>query len=123
MISVIIVDYNTAERCVKYINDFCRTSDYKDVSFVIVDNTPDEKNGNVISEKLLNSGFSQSDNYNLNDIKFKHIRAFSRNRITVVYVSDEKNRGFACANNLGAKVAKEIFLPEYFFKEAPYELI
>ena len=47
MISVIIVDYKTAERCVKYINDFCRTSDYKDVSFVVVDNTPNEENGNV----------------------------------------------------------------------------
>lgn len=39
MISVIIVDYKTAERCVKYINDFCRTSDYNNVSFVVVDFT------------------------------------------------------------------------------------
>lgn len=113
MISVIIVDYKTAERCVKYINDFCRTSDYKDVSFVVVDNTPDEKNGNVISENLLESGFAQSENYNLNDMKFKHIWTFNRNGVTVIYVSDEENRGFAFANNLGAKVAKNIFSPEY----------
>ena len=113
MISVIIVDYKTAERCVKYINDFCRTSDDKDVSFVVVDNTPNEENGNVISENLLKLGFAQSENYNLHDMKFKHIRTFNRNGITVVYVSDEDNRGFAFANNLGAKVAKNIFAPEY----------
>ncbi len=113
MISVIIVDYKTAERCVKYINDFCRTSDYKDVSFVVVDNTPNEENGNVISENLLESGFARSENYNLNDMKFKHIRTFNRNGITVVYVSDKENRGFAFANNLGAEVAKNIFAPEY----------
>lgn len=53
MISVIIVDYKTAERCVKYINDFCRTSDYKDVSFVVVDNTPNEENGNVSTKICL----------------------------------------------------------------------
>ena len=113
MISVIIVDYKTAERCVKYINDFCRTSDDKDVSFVVVDNTPNEENGNVISENLLQLGFAQLENYNLHDMKFKYIRTFNRNGITVVYVSDEDNRGFAFANNLGAKVAKNIFAPEY----------
>ena len=86
MISVIIVDYKTAERCVKYINDFCRTSDYKDVSFVVVDNTPNEENGNVISENLLESGFARSENYNLNDMKFKHIRTFNRNGISIVYL-------------------------------------
>ena len=67
----------------KYINDFCRTSDYKDVSFVVVDNTPNEENGNVISENLLESGFARSENYNLNDMKFKHIRTFNRNGITL----------------------------------------
>lgn len=113
MISVIIVDYKTAERCVKYINDFCRTSDYNDVSFVVVDNTPNKKNGDEISEKLLRSNFAQSENYNLNGMKFKHVCAFIRNGITVIYVSNEENRGFAYANNLGAKVAKNIFAPEY----------
>lgn len=113
MISVIIVDYKTAERCVRYIEDLCRTSDDKDISFVIVDNTPNEENGNIIRENLLGLGFTRFDNCNLNDMKFKHMWTFNRNGIDVVYVSDEENRGFAVANNLGARVAKNIFAPEY----------
>ena len=44
----------------------------------------------MISENLLESGFARSENYNLNDMKFKHIRTFNRNGITVVYVSDKE---------------------------------
>ena len=113
MISVIIVDYKTAERCAKYINDFCRTSDYTEVSFVVVDNSTNKKNGEILSKELLKSDFVQSENYNLDDMKFKQIRTFDRNGTTVVYVSDEENHGFAFSNNLGAKIAKIIFAPEY----------
>lgn len=85
-IAVIIVEYNTPERCVAYIEQFKKACDVKSVGFIIIDNYI----------KADNSGY------------------FDINSDDIVYIKSKENSGFAKANNIGADIANKIFDPEYY---------
>lgn len=85
-VAVIIVEYNTPERCLSYIERFRRVCDEKFVAFVVVDNYTKADNSVF---------FSELDN-------------------DVTYVKSRQNGGFAKANNVGAGIAAEKYDPDYF---------
>ena len=85
-IAVIIVEYNTPDRCLRYISELKKASDIKDINFVVVDNYMDCDNGVFFDD-------AGED---------------------VTYFRSETNAGFAAANNIGAGIANEKYDPEYY---------
>ena len=114
MVSVIIVDYKTASRCVQYISDFCDSSDIKDVSFVVVDNTKEPENGHVLIKGLISKGYTTKGSINIKCDNLRYQAILSKGGTNVIYVSKGENLGFARANNLGAMIAHQMFSPEFF---------
>lgn len=94
-VAVIIVEYNTPERCLSYIKCFRRVCDEKSIAFVVVDNYTESDNSFFFSD--------------LDD--------------EVTYVKSKQNKGFAKANNMGAEIAVEKYDPEHFlFSNTDIEL-
>lgn len=113
MIAVIIVEYKTPERTVKYVEDFLEASDVKDCFFVIVDNSPDMFNGERIRELLVSQGYEFSIADKLVGLNGK-LGCFSRERVKIYYYTDYQNCGFARANNIGASIAKQLESAELY---------
>lgn len=86
-VAVIIVEYNTPERCISYIEDFRKTCDEKSIGFVVVDNYTVADNSSFFF------GFNSDD---------------------VVYIRNEQNEGFAKANNIGVEIANKKYDPEFY---------
>lgn len=108
-LAVIIIDFGDLPRTFKYIDDFLKnTRDEKssDISFVIVEN------------KVSYDGISILENYTN---KVKHINIVGCNAILFkmyerecIYVISKENSGFARGNNLGAKIADQLFDIDYY---------
>lgn len=102
MISVVIIDFNSAARTVKYIKDFIASSDVKDLSFIVIDNSANKNNADSFRLEMKDADFSYSKSVFIHE-----------SGIETVFHVNEKNEGFAKANNIGAKIARERYDPEY----------
>lgn len=102
MVSVVIIDFNSAARTVKYIKDFIAPSDVKDLSFIVVDNSANKNNADSFRSEMKDADFSYSNNVFIHE-----------SGIETVFHVNEKNEGFAKANNIGAKIARERYHPDF----------
>lgn len=108
MVSVIIVEYKTYDRCFKFIQDFLNASDIKELSFVIVDNSPEKSNGIQLISLLKSTGCIEK-----SKLDKKNNILLEGTNSKIAYIFSEKNVGFAKANNLGLKYAMDLFKPDY----------
>ena len=113
MISVIIIDYKTADRCVQYISDFYKASDIRDISFIIVDNTIEIENGQSVINGLIEDGYTINRSFNISYEAVRYQAVLTKEKTDAIYVSTGKNLGFAKANNLGAEIARQLFSPSF----------
>lgn len=107
MFSVIITEYNTAERTVTYIHDFIENCTIKDYNFVIVDNSVSRNNYEALDKRLIDDGYSVERMHNSIDKETLFLK-YSKKEIDVYYYTDFSNYGFAKANNIGAGIAKNL---------------
>lgn len=113
MIAVIIIEYRNPVRTVRYIEDFIKASDYSDVFFVIVDNSPEMTNCENIKALLKDSGYEMSV-YTLNSKLDGQTICYSKENTMIFYYSDCQNHGFAMGNNIGVNIAKEVKAPDLY---------
>lgn len=107
MVSVIIVDYKTTEKTCEYITHFTSMVDEDSgYHFIVVDN----------SETLDKSNFILN-NYRIEkklNIFDKEAYILKNGNHTICYVIANSNLGFAKGNNLGVKIANEIYNDEFY---------
>ena len=96
--TVIIIDFNSAARTIKYIQDFRKFSQLKYPHFVVVDNSCNENNLDV----LIEGDFCKE------KTEFDGNLYLNRKCLVAVYEATA-NEGFAKGNNIGFKIAKKIF--------------
>ncbi|MBQ7863269.1 MAG: glycosyltransferase family 2 protein [Lachnospiraceae bacterium] len=106
-VGVVIIDYNSQERTVKYVNDLVSYSDVNIESIVIVDNSPGTKN----TQQLISAMNLVNDQYEFDDVlcnKYSIGAMFSGTiKTTSIHVVKSlDNLGFAKGNNLGYLVLK-----------------
>lgn len=96
--SVIIIDFNSAERTLKYIKDFKKFSRLEFPHYVIVDNSCNPKNLSI----LLSASFREE----VTDLK-GHLYCDKANQVAVY--AAPVNEGFAKGNNIGFHIAKKLY--------------
>lgn len=120
IIPIVIIDFNSYERTIKYIEDFVdHVLVYNDLSFIIVDTTENKNNYYSLREKL-------SKRAEINKCKEINITNSSRvleavkysiligdKLIEIIHIKSKENYGFAIANNIGANIAKENYTFDY----------
>ncbi|MGO4994995.1 hypothetical protein ACTQ5F_08195 [Jeotgalibaca porci] len=103
IIPVIIIDYFSAERTKKFINDFMAYRSQYELKFFIVDNSCNKENLQELSgdyTKFVHSGF---ENFNV----------LVNNDESVYIIAPNENLGFARGNNLGFKMANSLYQIKY----------
>lgn len=116
MVSVIIVDYKSMDQTISYINNFTeKILDLEDTNFIIVDNSQDDHNFSILSEK-----YQSSKTLNIykiyNDsskVSVEKVVQYNYGKYTIIAIKANENLGFAKGNNLGAVISKNIFNSEY----------
>ena len=96
--SVIIIDFNSAERTMKYVEDFRKYSRLDFPHFVIIDNSCNPENLNI----LLSGSFREEET-DLNGRLY-----FDKANHVAIYAAAE-NEGFAKGNNIGFHIAKILY--------------
>lgn len=122
--TVVIIDYKSFDRTVKYINDFLTSiKPVTKVNFVIVDNSVNIDNFENLKSALdVNSNFLDITKEVINEkvlledqvihvLRIKY--DFSHVNTEVVLIENSKNCGFAKGNNIGANVAQFLFKSPY----------
>ena len=101
MISVVIIDYFSAERTFQYVNEYIKKI-HEESTFIIVDNS------------------NSDDNFNKLGYFFRKEKSSIGKEVLLTYqqhdillLQSPGNIGFARGNNLGAKKAMDFFNPEY----------
>lgn len=108
MFSIIIVDYNTIEKTLKYIQSIKQAvSNNQLVNYVVIQNGDANKSSTYlnthcvyINEIYKDENGRTIERYNSDDIEF-------------IYCNANENLGYAKGNNLGAKIAKKLFNDEF----------
>ncbi len=104
MISVVLIDYYSAERTVRYIQDLLTCSDELINNIIIVDNSLDEEN----SQLLINT-YDSSDISPVIEADVINKTYYGKYLKTNIYViKTNENLGFARSNNLGARIATNL---------------
>ena len=111
MFSVIIVDYKTADRTVKFIEELLLHSKNSGrLNFIIVDNS-----GNQETFEYINNTYRLGD-----ELIFKGFHGetfpfyqFEKENYTITFLKTNQNLGYAKGNNAGALLAKELFHDPY----------
>lgn len=122
--TVVIIDYKSFDRTIRYINDFLANIKSKDkVNFVIVDNSINSDNfeslkkGLDINNKVLDVTNEIVNNNVLPEGEAKQVLKlqydFSGMSIEIVLIENSKNSGFAKGNNMGASVTQFLFKSPY----------
>ncbi len=96
--SVIIIDFNSAGKTLKYIKDFRKFSRLRLPHFVIVDNSCNPENLNILLE-----GNFREEVTDLNEGLY-----WDKTNQVVVYAA-KSNEGFAKGNNIGFHIAKKLY--------------
>ncbi|CAJ1609389.1 glycosyltransferase [Clostridium perfringens] len=120
-IPIIIVEFNSYNRTIKFLKEFLINVEYKNISFIIVDNAPNDENYYNLFENIKNEFFCESiekdTKESYKDSRIKKINKLSIKHnckdIEVILVKAKKNYGFAIANNIGAKVAEDNYSLDY----------
>ncbi|MBE6048876.1 MAG: glycosyltransferase family 2 protein [Clostridium sp.] len=111
---VVIIDFNSYERTIKYIEDFVNyVLIFNDLSFIIVDTT--EENNNYYNfrdeiDKRLKINRSEKISVDDNDRVLEAMKYFvsiSDKLVEIIHIKSRENYGFAIANNIGANIAKD----------------
>lgn len=108
MVGVVLIDYMSQERTVRYIQDVIHASDVTIGKIVVIDNSPEDKNYSDMTtqlEKIGVEGFQDTDANEFDGIKKILIGLLGETQI--ILVNSKNNSGFAKANNLGLKLLKK----------------
>jgi len=138
MVSLVVIDYKSAERTVRFIKEFYDNLVYEDkANITVVDNSMDEDNYTALVEgavelDLLSIPQDIKDRINRESVQTARIeRAVMLNgtRGSVLIIKSNENGGCPKGNNTGAVAAYQIFRDKYtifsnsdLFFEKPFDL-
>lgn len=108
MLGVVLIDYNSQERTVKYISDLLAASNVTIDSIVVIDNSPKDDNFDKIFSALCKIGLSEVKE--ANSTAYFGIKSITKGVLhnTVVLLANSSlNAGFAKANNLGLRILQD----------------
>ncbi len=106
MYSVILVDYKSMEKTVKYIDAFISSVDgMSDVKFIIIDNSPASSSEYIVRYY----GEFKKQTY-----KKWELYEVEKQGHRIVYCHAKANLGYARANNLGFEIADALYKAEYY---------
>ena len=112
MVSFIIIDYKSYERTIQFVKDaYERLVCSGKINIIIVDNSVDANNFDMIKEAFVKSGMFQEcseyilglDEYVTGSIRMKGERG------GVLLIQSAENGGYAKGNNIGARAAAKVF--------------
>lgn len=114
MISIILIEYLNINRTIKYLSDFYKKfNDQQNYSIVLVDNSNNDTNyRNLIHAFEKHCGNLKKEEMIPNENRIKKQIKLSGNKKNIVFIQTQSNYGFAIGNNIGFKVAEQIFEPE-----------
>lgn len=108
MYSVILVDYNSIEKTLEYIEKcIAGLRSEKKLSFIIVEN------GSRADDKIPESSYGSGTEKYCAAVK-GNITVYSYQSHAVVYYQAEENLGYAKGNNRGVRISEELFSDEYY---------
>lgn len=108
-LSLVVLDYMSSKRTEDFLDAIAKKLDSIDaVSFVVVDNSVNQDNALVILNCL-----SECHQIELTHCKKTYRGRWKNTKIESVFCVCETNGGYASGNNLGMKVAYDVFKPEY----------
>lgn len=124
IIPVVIIEFNSYKRTVKYIKDFLINVEYNnEITFVIVDNALDDKNYNQIKSEiyeefkicyLMHEKKLEHSNY---DNRLKSLIGINlmseKSNFTILLAKSKYNYGFAIGNNIGSNIVKKMYDIKY----------
>lgn len=106
MIALIIVDYNSIEKTIKYIdNSLEMINSEEEIKVIVVDNSCNNKSINYF-EKLKVKGRKISD---IKESEIVSIYEYEYREWELILINSNKNLGYARGNNLGAYIANKIY--------------
>lgn len=116
MLSVIVVDYNSIEKTLRYIRDISKklVAD-GDIHYIIVDNRSDIKDlcGNHKYSHCF-SGKEKLKRKEDEEFEGKRVVRYSFGGKSLTYISAGDNLGYAKGNNLGIRLSEKLFGDEYY---------
>lgn len=105
--AVIIVDYKSMSETCNYIKKFCAmVKDYKDVCFVIIDNSNDVENYNVISKNF--ELVENLNDFNTDYGKVLEAKSYTYLSCNIIALRGASNAGYAIGNNLGVEYLRKV---------------
>jgi len=111
MLGVVLIDFNSYNRTTKYLKDLLLATDETPDEIVIIDNSTNVENFNLLLCELRKIGIKEE--------KEKYIEAYESfaqgviGQTEVIVIKTKENLGFAKANNLGFKILEETINPDY----------
>jgi N-acetylglucosaminyl-diphospho-decaprenol L-rhamnosyltransferase len=115
----VVIDFNSYERTLNYIEDFLDTTCSTDeISFVVVDNSTEKQNFNKMLDSIMERGYSIGellpiqDAYLINSVDRIYSVVYKKS-IKLILAQSKANYGFAKGNNIGAVISKSLFNPDY----------
>lgn len=122
MVSLVIIDYKSAERTVRFIKDFYDNLVYdKSANITVVDNSVDEANFNALSEGASGLGIFSNpediicsmDRSGIQASRIEKAVYLKGERGSLLLIKSTENGGCPKGNNTGAVAAYQIFGDEY----------
>lgn len=111
MVGVVLIDYNSQERTVKYINELIQASDTEIEEIVVIDNSPEDRNFTNMVTELERTGMENIDNQDISELEgVKQITVGNLDKVQLILVNNQSNTGFAKANNMGLNLLKRFDL-------------
>ena len=107
--TLIVLEYMSAERTEIFLDDFAnKIKEVAEISYVVVDNSVNCKNSNIIKDCIteeceINTLYSRK----------SYRGKWKDSNIEIVFCISDINGGYAKGNNIGVRIANDIFTPEY----------
>lgn len=106
MVCVIVVDYKSMDKTLKYIKNLKENlMNVSLINTVIIDNFPESN-----AQEALKQQMELEDTFCIDD---KEVLLFKTNGGTLCYCKNSENAGYAKGNNLGIRINNEIFRDEF----------
>lgn len=110
MISVVILDYYSCNRTIRYIEDFLSYIEINGgISFVVIDNTPDKDNFLKLKGMFEDQFKLHGKSCDYNNEELEEIIVYSSQDLNVTLAFSVGNPGFAKGCNIGAKISRDIY--------------
>lgn len=112
MVTLVIVDYNSFNKTINYINHINEKFEGEKINFIVVDNSPDNIE---FYEFLRNRKYKEVIIKNIGTYGkyIKDIAHIECNNYNLILVKSTENLGYAKGNNLGAIISKYFFDTKY----------